>query len=120
MIEKSDILLMIFFLIIGLCILIYNPFASKDGELVRVTVEGQLYGTYPLNIDKEITIERNNHVNHIIIKNGTVQMASSNCKNQICVKEGRISHTKETIVCLPNRVLVEIVSDNKEGIDVIS
>lgn len=120
MIKKADILLLIFFLVTGMFILLYNPFSSVTGNKVKITVSGELYGVYPLDVDEEITIKHSNHVNHIIIKKGTVQMAYSNCANQICVKEGKISRTKETIVCLPNKVLVEILSDGKEDVDVIS
>ena len=51
-------------------------------------------------------------------------MTSSTCKNQVCVQTGTISHTKDSIACLPNRVIVEIKAgkNNPEGgdVDVIS
>ena len=49
-------------------------------------------------------------------------MTSSSCKNQVCVNTAPISHTKDTIVCLPNKVVIEIVSDSKSDAspDVIS
>lgn len=45
----------------------------------------------------------------LIISDGKADMESADCPNQICVHHGAISHTGETIVCLPNRVVIEIV-----------
>ena len=52
----------------------------------------------------------------------TAAMTSSSCKNQVCVQTGAISQTKDVIVCLPNRILVEIIGDKHKGggVDVIS
>ncbi|MGN0721820.1 MAG: NusG domain II-containing protein, partial [Anaerovoracaceae bacterium] len=52
--------------------------------------------------------------NHITIKDGQVSMSYSTCRNQVCVNTGAISQTKDAIVCLPNRVVVEIIS-SEEG-----
>ena len=46
-------------------------------------------------------------------------MESSTCKNQICVEHGKISLKGDSIVCLPNRVVVEIEGEGGEA-DVIS
>ena len=42
-------------------------------------------------------------------------MDYSNCKNQICVNTGEISDKGETIVCLPNYVIVEIIGTGEGG-----
>lgn len=39
-------------------------------------------------------------------------MAYANCPDSLCVKQGEISEVGETIVCLPHRVLLEVVSEN--------
>ena len=46
--------------------------------------------------------------NTVVIKNGVVFMKNADCKNQLCVKQGRIKKTGESIICLPNRVTAEI------------
>jgi hypothetical protein len=45
----------------------------------------------------------------LVISDGKADMESADCPNQICVHHSAISHTGETIVCLPNRVVIEIV-----------
>ncbi|MBR3211990.1 MAG: NusG domain II-containing protein, partial [Firmicutes bacterium] len=75
------------------------------------TCGGEIYGTYPLSEDREIIIENAGHINKITINDGQVQMTEASCHNQICVKHGAISKDNETIVCLPNRVVVRIESE---------
>ena len=121
MIKKADIALFFIILIIGLAVSYFTFTGSQAGDQVKITVAGQLYGTYPLNEDREIEVAQNGHLNNIIIKDGVVSMASSDCKNQICVNTRPISHTKDSIVCLPNKVMVVIEARNGGGdVDVIT
>ena len=45
----------------------------------------------------------------MVIDGAEVYMESADCPNQICVHHSSISHKGETIICLPNRVVIEIV-----------
>lgn len=118
-IKKADIILFIILIIAGLGLSYWSVFGSTAGEKVLVSVNGKLYGTYSLNENRTITIKENNHTNKITIKDGKVQMTFSDCKNQVCVKDGSISKTSQSIVCLPNRVSIEI-SGEKGEYDAIS
>lgn len=44
----------------------------------------------------------------LVIKDGEAYMQEADCPNQICVHHSPVSHKGETIVCLPNRVIIEI------------
>jgi hypothetical protein len=44
----------------------------------------------------------------IEVKQGRIRIAESDCPRQICVHSGWISGPAQTIVCVPNKVLVEI------------
>lgn len=47
-------------------------------------------------------------------------MVESACYNKICVNTGWIKQPGELIVCLPNRVTLEIKSDKENNIDGLS
>ena len=48
-------------------------------------------------------------------------MVYSDCANQICVNTGAVSLAGESIVCLPNRVMVEILAGSEGGeVDVVA
>ena len=101
-------------------IISFGPLAKHAGGTdVKVTLNGETYGIYSLSEDQTIEIQNDDHTNVIVIEDGTVRMESSTCKNQICVNHGRISLIGDSIVCLPNRVVVEIRGKGGEA-DVIS
>ena len=123
MIKKADIILLIIILAVGIPLSVLSLTAGTAGDKVQISADGEVYGIYPLDEDREIEVTENGHTNHITIKDGQVSMSYSTCLNQVCVNTGAISETKDSIVCLPNRVVVEIISsgDGKGGdADVIS
>lgn len=118
-IKKADIILFICLILIGGALSYLAFSGSSTGDLVVVKVNGEIYGKYSLSKDRTITVNRNGHMNKITIKGGKVQVSKSSCKNQICVKQGSISTTHQSIVCIPNRVVVSIEGKGGEY-DVIS
>lgn len=116
--RRGDLILFLFFLA-SAALIGAAPLArtSAPARRVRISCGGQEYGIYPLDTDQEIEIVRDGHTNIVSVENGTVHMDSADCRNQVCVDTGVISRTGETIVCLPNRVVVEILGDGKGGED---
>lgn len=116
--RKADFLLFFIFIAAAALIAAVPLVRSSDGApMVRIIAQGELAGIYPLDSDNEIEIERDGHRNVVVIKDNTVHMDYSDCKNQVCVNTGKISKAGETIVCLPNYVIVEIVSSEEGGED---
>ena len=123
MIKKADIILLIVILAVGIPLAVLSLSSGTGGDKVKISLNGKVYGTYPLHEDRVIEVSEDGHTNHITIKDGQVSMSYSPCRNQVCVNTGAISETKDAIVCLPNRVVVEIISSvNGKGgdADVIS
>ena len=123
MIKKADIILLIIILAVGIPLAVLSLSSGTGGDKVKISLNGKVYGTYPLHEDRVIEVSEDGHTNHITIKDGQVSMSYSTCRNQVCVNTGAISETKDAIVCLPNRVVVEIISSvNGKGgdADVIS
>ncbi len=78
----------------------------EDGKLqLRITVAGDEYGTYSLEKEQTIKIQDTNVCE---IKDGKVTMISAQCPDQLCRKQGPVFRPGETIVCLPNKVVLEI------------
>ena len=110
MIKKADIILLIVILAVGIPLAVLSLSSGTGGDKVKISLNGKVYGTYPLHEDRVIEVSEDGHTNHITIKDGQVSMSYSTCRNQVCVNTGAISKTKDSIVCLPNRVVVEIIS----------
>lgn len=115
MIKKADIFLFLFILIIGTVSSLFIYGQAKDGREVEITVAGDLYGVYDLDEDREIVIKQHGHLNKVIIKDGTVSMDFSDCKNQVCVNTGKISKSSQAITCLPNKVMVTVTGGDYDA-----
>ncbi len=116
-IKKCDIILAVIIAIVGLVFSVYfimtDTSASED--TVVINVDGEKYGEYSLAKDQEIEVKQgDNAINKVTIKDGNVQMTFANCKNQDCVKQGRITSGNEAIICLPHKMVVEIKSNDSE------
>ena len=105
--KKNDWILVAVILVLAeIGFLIFTSFGRQTAGIVKVTVDGEVFGTYSLEKKQEIEI---NDTNRLIIEDGQVDMVEADCPDQICVEHISISKNKETIVCLPNKVVVEIV-----------
>ena len=112
-IAAATVILLIVFIISRL---IY----SRPGDIVRVEYEGRLVGEYALAEDKSIYIpDEENTKNILKISGGEVYMSEADCPDKLCIKQGRIKNGGESIVCLPNSVVITVISDSEAGYDTI-
>ena len=91
MIKKADIVLLIIILVVGIPLSVLSLTEGIGGDKVRISLDGEIYGVYPLGEDREIDVTEDGHTNHITIKDGQVSMSYSTCLNQVCVNTGAIS-----------------------------
>ena len=137
-IRKADIILFIVLVAIGLAASAALTLSHGEaGSSAKVIIEsgGDLYARYPLAEDRTVVVpapkqiaadapeaDPNNaasaqydYYNVVVISSGTVSVTEASCKNQVCVKHGKISSPGESIVCLPNRLVVRIDNGSEEG-----
>lgn len=86
---------------------------NKDGQLfVKIESCGEEFAVYPLdNFEKTIEIDTKFGYNEIKINNGYVWVSKTDCNDKIEVGEGKIYKPGQKLVCLPNRLVISIVSD---------
>lgn len=107
------------FLIIGLVVLtitltvfIYKKQTSND-LYVEVSIDGKLEESFLLEENIEIMLSTGNK---LVIKDGKVCIYEANCPDKLCVKQGSIDKANESIICLPNKLVVRIAQD-KNALD---
>lgn len=116
--KKNDILLIVIIVCVAVSSLVlYTKFGREGAEQVVVTVDGKVKGMYSLSEHLEVKIEG---TNTFLIENREVKMEEANCPDQICVNHKPISKNKETIVCLPNKVVIEIITEKEAELDSIT
>ena len=104
--KKNDFILALIILVLaGVAIIGYQHFNKHPAQMICVTVDGKIYGTYSLQTDQEILIHK---TNKLVIKDGKADMMQANCPDQTCVNQKPIQKSGESIICLPNRLSVII------------
>ena len=101
-----DIILIVAVLSAGVVLLIVTGSRGKAGSYVVVMVRNNETARYSLSTDGIYTI--NGGTNTIEIKDGKVRMTEAECPNHLCVRQGWISFSGQSIVCLPNELSVTI------------
>ena len=114
---KNDLILICAIILViaitAVCLFAFNPV----GDTVRVTVDGRLYGTYPLSKDTTVEIKTGGY-NILVIENGEAWVSEASCPDGICSSHRPINRDGESIICLPNKVVIEVrvISDNAPDI----
>ena len=105
---KNDILLIAVVMLVALFVGVFLQLTQKSGDTVRVSVNGELYGIYDLHVDAVVDIVTEAGYNCLVIRQGEAFLTSASCPDGICKAHRPISGTRESIVCLPNSVLITV------------
>ena len=110
---RNDSILIAVLLLVAAIGCIYLFVFRNSGNTVTVTVDGKLYAEYALteNMTKDLYMGKNGeHCNRLVIRDGKAFMETATCPDGICVAHRPIFRDGESIVCLPNRVVVTVTT----------
>ena len=112
-IKRGDVLLAVCLLVFGLLAAIIIPRLLPSGERVSVEIDGKAVAVYPLDEDTRVALDPDGDgkdVNILVIKDGAAYVESADCRDGICVAHSPVSKEGETVVCLPHRLIIRIIS----------
>jgi hypothetical protein len=124
--KKADVIIIVTLLVIAIGglgvskVLSNHKYANK---YVEISIEGKLYQKVLIkdnSFKKTIKIKTALGTNVVEIENGGARMLDADCRDKICIKEGFKDKNGETIVCLPNKLVVEIKGEDKAETDEVS
>lgn len=111
--RRNDYILIGVLLLISFLLAVYYWLGvASDGERIIVQIDGQQVAAYDLKEEQEIELNQGSNI--LEIRDHTAKMKSANCPDKICVHQKEISRKGESIVCLPNKIVV-YVSDGAES-----
>ena len=118
--KKNDVILIAGILLFALAafggLSWYSAASTQKAEAV-VEIDGQEQGHYPLEQDTTVDLQLvDGSYNLLEIKDGKADIIEASCPDKICVNHHPVSKRGESLVCLPNKVVVEI--KNGEGMEV--
>ena len=114
---RNDGILAAVIIIIAVAVLLFMNFTKVEGNSVVVKIDGVVTQQYPLseNVEFEIiTGENNENYNKVVINDGEVSVKEADCPDGICEDSKPISFVGQTIICLPHKVVIEVVGDNTD------
>ena len=102
---KRDLILAAAILLIAAALFGFN-------YISQITVDGKVVGTLDLSRDTELTVTgANKGTNHLIVRDGEIWCSEASCPDKVCVHQGKKHLSSDTIVCLPNKMIVTITGD---------
>lgn len=101
----------------GACLYLFRG----EGDTVTVSVDGKVIATYPLGVDRVEDIRTDGDgLNRLVIKDGKAWVETASCPDGICAAHKPIHREGESIVCLPNKVVITVkTADNADSPDIV-
>lgn len=120
--KKDFILIFVVSLIIAGAFGVNYFVNTKNVDSIEIYMDNKLYKTYDINDKQEIKIKSKEGYNIVKIHDKGVEIIEASCPDKVCIHQGFITKSSESIVCLPNKVHIKITTeDNHESEeDVIS
>lgn len=112
--KKKDVIL----IAIVLLAILASVFANKainsgKSDRIEIYVKNKLYKEYPIDANEKIVIKNGNEKNIIYIHDNGVEMLEADCPDEVCIRTGFINKAGQSIVCLPHKINIKIVTDDK-------
>lgn len=120
--NKSDIKLIIIILLIAITVLFVIAIIDKNNSKeALVYYDNNLVLTIDLNESEEniYIVDGFNGEVKIIAGNGKIKVDEEESPLHLCSKQGFIEESYESIVCLPNKIVIKISSKKKKDLDTI-
>ncbi|MBU1086979.1 MAG: NusG domain II-containing protein [Candidatus Omnitrophica bacterium] len=119
-ISKLDVIVISLILLIAVYSMIWTSIQrqkSQGKKQAVIYLENNFLDKVILDKDKNIAILDGRM--QAEVKMGKIRILTSDCAQKICVGTGFIQYVGQVIVCVPNKVLIEIKSEKKPFLDAV-
>ena len=117
--RKNDLILIFAALLLAAALCGALAVFRSEGAYALVTVNGEEYGRYALDKDTQQSIISGEHSNLLVISEGGARISEADCPDKLCVNQGEIRYSGQSIICLPHKGVVEIVGGERSNIDAV-
>lgn len=117
---KNDIILTASILIVAVLVFFIIGLITKNGNYVEVKKNGEIIGKYSLAENRTVEIKDENGYNLLIIEDGKAFISEASCPDKLCVNQGKVSTNGKALVCLPNKTVITVYSDDDGEVDFVS
>ena len=108
--QKGDLLAVAVTLLLAAAVFfLFLPGENPGAAVAEIYLDGQLIYQLPLDTPAQLEVSGDYH-NTVTVRDGKIGVTASDCPGEDCVHSGAISATGRSIVCLPNRLEIRVVS----------
>lgn len=109
LVSVGDVVLFLAIIILSIAAIVYTRSNLKAGVRVQISVDGNVVEEFPVDEDKSYEVITDAGTNLVLIEKGRVYVKEADCPDKVCVNHNPISSSGETIICLPHKLVIEIV-----------
>ena len=98
-------------------ILVQRGQRAPPSPVARITLDGELLQEIPLDEVEEsysFTVDSEGGSNTVLVEPGRIRVSEADCPDQVCVNQGFISDGTVPVVCLPHKLMIEIVGGGSQ------
>lgn len=121
--KKGDyiVISLLLTIFIVLSVKINSSYIDTDDKYVSVQVNGEEIKQITISEElKTYPIRTSFGLNVLQIKNKKVKIIEASCPDKIDVKFGEIDKVGQSIICMPNRLIIQIKSNKPNELDVVN
>lgn len=112
--KKNDYILItvLFSFLLIICFVLH--YTKEKGTIAVVYYKSKVVRTIPLDTDiKKYEVMGENGKIKIMAGNGKIKVEDENSPLHLCSKQGWIDSSTQTIVCLPNKIVIQIEDEQE-------
>ena len=114
--KRNDIILAVVMILVAAAGFLWYNLAKEEGGAVMLIQDGKEVQSFSLNDEVEYLIEtEDDSFNLLVIQGGKAFMKEASCPDQICVNHRPVSNVGETIVCLPNEIVIKVIEKSSQS-----
>ena len=114
--KRNDIILAVVMILVAAAGFLWYNLAKEEGGAVMLIQDGKEVQSFSLNDEVEYLIEtEDDSYNLLVIRGGKAFMKEASCPDQICVNHRPVSNVGETIVCLPNEIVIKVIEKSSQS-----
>ncbi|HWQ78019.1 MAG TPA: NusG domain II-containing protein [Anaerovoracaceae bacterium] len=117
--KRTDILVIIGILVVSAASWgVYSHVADDRGVKAEIYYYNDLVETVDLNgEERSFSIPQDENVILHLYQDGSIAFVESDCPDKVCIHAGKQRMAGQFAACLPNGIVVKIVSDKERGED---
>jgi len=109
--KKNDLIVILIVIVVALLFfIVFNN--SDEGQVANVYYDGKLILSIDLTVDDTYNVEGYNGAIVIVVKDNKIKVEEETSPLHICSKQGFVDNVNEPIICLPNKIVIELSGED--------